>query len=50
MGLLLTILAVICVIFGVVNLIEGAILWGVVLIVVGCLLGGYGPFSGSRRL
>ncbi len=48
MGILLWILALICIVFGVINLLQGAILWGVVLIVVGCLLGGYGPFSGSR--
>jgi hypothetical protein len=48
MGFLLWILAIICIVFGVVNLIQGAILWGVVLIVVGCLLGGWGPFVGGR--
>lgn len=49
MGLLLTILAILCIVFGVVNLFQGAILWGVVLIVVGCILGGWGPLAGSRR-
>lgn len=48
MGLLLWILAVICILFGVVNLFQGAILWGVVLVVVGMLLGGWGGFSGPR--
>ncbi len=50
MDILLWILALVCIVFGVINLLGGAILWGIVLIVVGLLLGGYGPFSGSRRL
>lgn len=49
MGILLWILAILCLVFGVINLIQGAILWGIVLIVVGLLIGGYGPFSGSNR-
>lgn len=39
---LLWILAVLCIVFGVVRLIQGAILWGVVLILVGLVLGGGG--------
>lgn len=42
MALLLWILAIICIVFGVVRLIQGALLWGVVLILVGLLLGGGG--------
>jgi hypothetical protein len=40
MALLIWVLAIICVVLGVVRLIQGAILWGVVLIVVGLILGG----------
>lgn len=39
MELLLWILAVVLVIGGVVNLLRGAVLWGIVLIVVGLLVG-----------
>ena len=39
MYLLLWILAVILVIFGVVRLVQGDILWGIVLIVLGLLVG-----------
>lgn len=39
MGLLLWIAAVILVIFGIVALLNGAILWGVILIVIGCAVG-----------
>lgn len=46
MGVLLGILAILCIIFGILNLFQGAILWGIVLIVVGCVLGGWGPVSG----
>lgn len=42
MPLLLLILAVICLVFGVVTLIEGGVLFGLLLIVVGVILGGYG--------
>lgn len=50
MGLLLTILAAILVIYGVVVLINGSILFGIILIVVGLLVGpgGYSFFN-SRR-
>lgn len=40
MGLLLLVLAAICLIFGVINLVQGALLWGVILVVVGLFLGG----------
>lgn len=43
MDFLIWILAIVCVVFGVANLLQGAILWGIVLIVVGCVLGGWGP-------
>lgn len=45
MEFLLWILALICIVFGVINLVQGQILWGIVLIVVGCLLGGWGGFG-----
>jgi uncharacterized protein YqgC (DUF456 family) len=47
---LLWILAVILVVVGIVQLIQGQILWGVLLIVLGCLVGpgGYSIFR-SRR-
>lgn len=50
MATLLWILAAILVIFGVVQLLQGAILWGIVLIVVGLLIGpgGISIFSGRR--
>lgn len=50
MATLLWILAAILVIFGVVQLLQGAILWGIVLIVVGLLIGpgGVSIFSGRR--
>lgn len=42
MGLLLLILSVILVVVGVFELIDGSILFGLILIVVGVLLGGGG--------
>jgi hypothetical protein len=39
MEFVLWILAVILVVFGVVTLIRGAVLWGIVLIIVGLLVG-----------
>ena len=39
MTALLVILAVILVVFGIVRLVQGDILWGLVLIVVGLLIG-----------
>jgi hypothetical protein len=50
MATLLWILAAILVIFGVVQLLQGAILWGIVLIVVGLLIGpgGVSIFGGRR--
>ena len=39
MAFLLWILAVILVVYGIVSLFRGAILWGVVLIIVGLLVG-----------
>lgn len=39
MALLLWIIAVILVVCGIVSLFRGAILWGVALIVLGCLVG-----------
>lgn len=48
MAFVLWILALVLVVAGVINLLEGQILWALVLIVVGCLLGGWGGFSGPR--
>jgi hypothetical protein len=47
MGLLLTILAVVLVIAGIVSLVRGQMLWGIVLIVVGLIVGpgGYSIFT-----
>ncbi|CAN5468257.1 hypothetical protein BH09ACT12_BH09ACT12_27580 [soil metagenome] len=47
MGFLLWIIAVILVVFGLVKLLSGAVLLGIVLIVVGLLVGpgGYSIFS-----
>lgn len=42
MGLLLLVLAVICLVFGVAALVEGSVLFGLILIVVGLFLGGGG--------
>lgn len=39
MALLLWIIAVILVVCGIVSLFRGAILWGIALIVLGCLVG-----------
>lgn len=40
MSLLLLVLAVVCLVVGVLNLIQGAVLFGLILIVVGLFLGG----------
>ena len=47
MGLLLWIIAAVLVIVGIVMLFQGSILWGVVLIILGCLVGpgGYSIFT-----
>jgi hypothetical protein len=47
MGFILWIIAAILVIVGIVQLFQGEILWGVLLIVLGCLVGpgGYSIFS-----
>ncbi|CAN5220238.1 hypothetical protein BH09ACT11_BH09ACT11_07580 [soil metagenome] len=47
MGFLLWVLAVILVVSGIVTLIRGGVLWGVVLIIVGLLVGpgGYSIFN-----
>lgn len=42
MGIILDILALILIIFGVVALIDGGVLFGLILIVVGLFLGGRG--------
>lgn len=49
MSFILWILALICVVAGVINLLQGQILWAIVLIVVGCMLGGFGGFSGPNN-
>lgn len=50
MSFLLWILAVILVVFGVVNLLQGAVLFGLLLVIVGLAIGpgGYSVFN-SRR-
>jgi hypothetical protein len=50
MGFLLWILSVILVVYGVVNMIQGALLFGLVLLIVGLAIGpgGYSIFN-SRR-
>jgi len=47
MGLILWLIAAVLVIVGIVQLIQGQILFGIVLIVIGCLVGpgGYSIFS-----
>jgi hypothetical protein len=47
MGFILWIIAAILVIVGIVQLFQGQILWGVILIILGCLVGpgGYSIFS-----
>jgi hypothetical protein len=47
MGFILWIIAAILVIVGIVMLFQGSILWGIVLIILGCLVGpgGYSIFS-----
>ena len=47
MGLVLWLIAAVLVIVGIVQLIQGQILFGIVLIVIGCLVGpgGYSIFS-----
>lgn len=42
MPLLLLVLAVVCLVVGVINLINGALLFGLVLVAVGVVLGTYG--------
>lgn len=49
MGTILWLISVALVIFGIVQLIQGAILWGVVLIVVGLLVGPGGVSIFNRR-
>ena len=39
MAFLLWILAVILVVFGIVSIFRGAVLWGIALIILGCLVG-----------
>lgn len=50
MGFLLWVLSVILVVYGVVNMIQGALLFGLVLLIVGLAIGpgGYSIFN-SRR-
>lgn len=47
--MLFTIIGVILFIWGIFQLLAGDILWGIVLMVIGALLCGWGPFTGSRR-
>lgn len=50
MGLVLSILALILVIWGVVTLLHGAIIFGIILLVVGLALGSAGGGTFNRRL
>jgi hypothetical protein len=52
MGLLLWLVAAILVIVGIVQLLQGQIILGLVLIVVGCLIGpgGYSVFRGRSTV
>ena len=50
MGLILWIIAAILVIVGIIMLFQGSILWGVVLIILGCLVGPGGYSIFSRRV
>ena len=49
MGFLLWIAAVVLVVYGIVMIINGSLLWGIVLIVVGCAVGPGGWSLSSRR-
>lgn len=51
MGALLWLAAVVLVILGIVQLIQGALLWGIALIIVGALIGpgGVSVFGGRTR-
>jgi hypothetical protein len=46
---LLWLIAVILVIWGIVNIISGAVLWGILLIVLGCAIGPGGWSIWGRR-
>lgn len=48
-NIVLYVLAVILVVFGVLALLGGSILWGILLIVLGCLVGPGGNWHLSRR-
>lgn len=52
MGFLLWLLAVILVVVGIVQLLQGQIIFGLVLIIVGCLIGpgGYSVFRGRNSV
>lgn len=49
MGFLLWLIAVIFVIWGIITLLNGAIFWGLVLIVIGCAIGPGGWSVFGRR-
>ncbi len=49
MGFLLWIAAVVLVVYGIVMIINGSLLWGVVLIILGCAVGPGGWSVFSRR-
>lgn len=50
MSVLLWIAAVILVVFGILELLSGAILFGILLIIVGCLVGPGGVSIFNRRV
>lgn len=48
MELIFMILAVVLIVAGILNLLGGNVLWAIVLIVIGCILGGWGGFHGPN--
>ena len=52
MGFLLWIAAVVLVVYGIVMIINGSLLWGIVLIILGCAVGpgGWSVFNRGSRV
>lgn len=49
MGILLTVLAVVVALIGIVNILQGSILWGVILLILAAAIGPGGWSVFSRR-
>lgn len=49
MGIVLTILAIILAVFGVIQILNGALLWGIILLVLAALVGPGGYSLYGRR-